>query len=347
MLATLRVGLVRSAVDISELAARIPVPLGVRIADPLADLELLVAFQNRHARPAMVTPVEIARRFATHNPEPKMLRLIVEDAGGGVVAVGGISDGGSFARADGSFSGTVRVVAELRGRGIGTALLERLEAHARSYGAPRVSGSARGDEPEGIRFAERHGYRETNRRYNSYLDVQAFDLSRFEDPDEVARRAGVRLMSYAELERERGSDVDGLQREAYALGVRAGADVPRSEPIQMPPYEAIRDIFFAPETFHRASSVVAVRDGRIVSETLTVMRSPGIAYTNFTGTLREERGKGLALALKLRAIVELKRLGARLFGTTNDEQNAAMRGINAKLGYVPDPPVIEVEKHLT
>jgi len=177
--------------------------------------------------------------------------------------------------------------------------------------------------------------------------VQAFDLSRFEDPDEVARRAGVRLMSYAELERERGSDVDGLQREAYALGVKAGADVPRPEPIQMPPYEAIRDIFFAPETFHRASSVVAVRDGRIVSETLTVMRSPGIAYTNFTGTLREERGKGLALALKLRAIVELKHLGARLFGTTNDEQNAAMRGINAKLGYVPDPPVIEVEKHLT
>ena len=37
----------------------------------------------------------------------------------------------------------------------------------------------------------------------------------------------------------------------------------------------------------------------------------------------------------------------KLFGTTNDEQNAAMRGINRRLGYVPDPPTTMYEKRLS
>jgi GNAT superfamily N-acetyltransferase len=333
--------------DLGELAARIPSPLRVRVVDRLADLELVVGFENRYARPAMVTPIEAARRFVTHNPEPDHLGLVVQDAQGNVVAAGGVSDGGAFARKDGTFSGRVRVVPDHRKRGIGAALLERLEAHARSHGAPRITSSVREDEPDGVRFAQRHGYRETNRRFNSYLEVQAFDPSGFDDPEEIARRAGVRLASLAELERERPGDVDAIQRELYDLGASAGADIPRPDPIQMPPYDAIREVFFGPSsTLDRAATIVALRDGRVVSETITDMRSPGIAYTNFTGTLREERGKGLALALKLRAIAELKGEGARLFGTTNDEQNAAMRGINERLGYVPDPPVIELEKKL-
>jgi hypothetical protein len=51
--------------------------------------------------------------------------------------------------------------------------------------------------------------------------------------------------------------------------------------------------------------------------------------------------------MKLRALRTLKERGVKLFGTTNDEQNAAMRGINKKLGYVPDPPTIMYEKKLT
>lgn len=332
-------------VDLAELAARILPPLRVRAGTP-DDIERDVAFHNRFARPAQWVSLEMVRRFESYNPQPKRLALFVEDERGEIVAAGGMSDGGSFARKDGSFSGGLRVAPEHRRRGIGTALLERLEAHVRSHGAPRIRSSVRGDEPDGVRFAERHGYRETNRRFHSYLDVHAFDASRLEDPEAIAARAGVRLVAWDELERERAADIDALQRELYEFELRQSADIPRPEPMQMPPYEAVRDIFFAPGGFDHACTIVALRDGRIVSETVTEQRSPGVAYTDFTGTAREERGKGLALALKLRAIDALRRQGARLFGTTNDEQNAAMRGINARLGYVPDPPMIELEKKL-
>ena len=43
---------------------------------------------------------------------------------------------------------------------------------------------------------------------------------------------------------------------------------------------------------------------------------------------------------------ELKKRGVTLFGTTNDEQNAAMRGINRKMGYTPETPTTMFEKRL-
>ena len=328
-------------------AARIPPPLRIRVADPKGDLERIVEFQNRFARPAGYMALETVRRFEAQNPQPKRLVLVVDDPAGAVVATGSVGDGGVFALKDGTFRGGLRVVPEQQRRGIGTAMLEAFERHARAHGAPRIQSSAQGDEPEGLRFAERHGYRETNRRYHSYLDVPAFDASGFDDPDAVARRAGVRLGTFAELERELADDVEGLRRQIYDVAVTTGADIPRPEPIQMPPYEAIREMFFGPGSFDRGSSIVAVRDGRVVAVTITDERGPGVKYTNFTGTLREERGRGLALAMKLKAIAALKGQGTRLLGTTNDEQNAAMRGMNAKLGYVPDPPMIELEKRLT
>jgi GNAT superfamily N-acetyltransferase len=328
------------------LGARIPAPLRVREATA-DDLERLVAFFNEFARPAQRNAIESVRRFEAANPQPNRLWLLVEDPDRRVVAAGQATDNGVFAAKDGSYQVSVRVRPERQGHGIGVALLERLEAHARERRAPRAKGNVRGDEPEGVRFAERHGYRETNRRYNAYVDVAAFDASRFEDPDEIAARAGVRLVSWAEAAKERRGDLDSLQRESYEFGIIQGQDIPRPEPIPMPPYEAIRDVFFGAHSFvDGAATILALRDGRIVAETITEQRTPGIAYTDFTGTAREERGKGLALAVKLRALKALKAQGAQLFGTTNDEQNAAMRGVNSKLGYVADPPIIEVEKPL-
>ena len=62
--------------------------------------------------------------------------------------------------------------------------------------------------------------------------------------------------------------------------------------------------------------------------------------------LRAERGKGIATALKLRALRALREKGVTLYGTTNDEANAPMRGINKRLGYEPDPPTVQVRKSL-
>jgi len=313
-----------------------------------ADLERIVEFQNRYARPGRSQSVELERRFETANPEPNRLRLIAEDPSGAIVGFAKATDGGVLGGGQNRWRANLRVAPDQRGRGLGSTMLARLEAHVRSKNAPKLQGAVRGEEPEGLRFAEKHGYREFHRRYDSYLDVPAFDASRFDDPKAVAKRAGVRIDRFDTLENE-AADKVSFQRAMYESMSKSQMDIPRPEPMPPPPpFEAVREVYFEKnDVFARDCSVVAMRDGRVVGVSITIVDPEGVGYTAYSGVDREERGKGLALAMKLTILARLKERGIKLFGTTNDEANAPMRGINAKLGYVISPPTIEVEKVFT
>ena len=309
-----------------------------------ADLDRLVEFQNRYARPGRTQTVELARRFEAANPEPNRLILVAEDGSGALVAAATASDGGVLGGGQNRWHAGVRVASGQQCRGLGTQLLERLETHVRAKSAAKLQSSVRGEEPEGLRFAQRHGYKEFHRRYDSYLDVQAFDPSKFENPAAVATRAGVRIDRYDVLEAE-APDLVAFQRATYDSLSTTQMDIPRPEPLPPPPpFEAVRAVYFEGDTFAHDCSVAALRDGRVVGVSITTIDPAGLAYTVYTGVDRAERGKGIALAMKLAILARLKARGTTQFGTTNDEANAPMRGINAKLGYVIAPPTIEVEK---
>lgn len=304
----------------------------------------MVEFWNRFARPTEVERPETIRRWLAMSPDASRIGLIVE-AGGAIAATATASDGGVFRQPDGSFRGGVRVDPTWRRRGVASALLDQIEAHARARGAPKLRGSVRGDEPEGLAFAEARGYREYHRRYQSYLDVQAFDPSGFPDPERTAAAAAVRLASYGQLLAER-DDPEPLQREIYDLSNSMLADIPRPDMFTPPPFEKVRNVYFGSPTLDHRASVYALKDGRVVGMTITDVNEAGLGYTFFTGVVKPYRGQGLATALKLLAIAALRERGVRWLGTTNDEANAPMRGINERLGYRVEPPSIQVEKAL-
>jgi mycothiol synthase len=334
--------------ELTRLREQLPAGLRAREGGP-DDLAEIVAFRNAAARPAEYQSLAHARHVEAHNPQPKRLLLLVESGapatpGGGLVALGQTSDGGVLSRPDGAFRFELRVAPAWRGRGVGTALLGALEAHARTRGATRHVTGVRGDEPEGLAFATGRGYAPYHQTVHSYVDVQAFDAGRFEDPDVLAARAGTRLVGYGDLARQHAGDLEGFHRQVYAVASEAMRDVPSPEPRDPPPFETIRRLFFEEDDLHPTATVLAVRAGRVVGLTATRMDDARLASTIFTGVARSDRGRGLALAMKLRAIAALRAAGVALFGTSNDAGNAPMRGINARLGYVPDPPVTQVEK---
>jgi len=335
------------AVDLAPLSRAMPPGLMARTATA-EDIERVTEYLNRYATPAHWTSPASARAFEEMSPEPNRLALVVEDDRGGIQAFAAVTDGGMWASPDRSWRVVLRVAPAWRRRGVGHALLTVLDAHAREHGAARVIAAIRGDEPEGVAFAKTAGYSPFHERIDAYIEIATFDPSGFEDPDAIASRAGVRLASYAELVREHGEDLEGFQRELLPAIWSMARDVPSPTPMpeQPPPFEQARRMFFEPPNASRDATIFALRGDRVVGVTATIVKDNDVAYTNFTGVAREERRKGIALALKLRALRELKTVGARLFGTTNDEQNAAMRGINRRLGYRPDPPTTVVEKKL-
>lgn len=326
---------------------RLPEGLRSRVAGE-ADLERMVEFDNSYADAVHWQSPASVRQFASANPEPNRLAILVEREGE-IVAQGQTSDGGMWAPPDKTWRAGVRVAPEWRRKGIASAIVERLVEHARGSGASRLVGSIRGGEAEGMAFASALGFREFHRRVDSYIDVAKFDPSRFEDPDAIATRAGVRITPLADLLGEHRDDVEAIQRSLIAAFWEWARDVPSPAPMPPtpPPFEQARRMFFEGPGNHAASTMVALRGDTPVGVTATMVKENGVAYTNFTGVARSERGKGIALALKLRALRALASESVRLFGTTNDEQNAAMRGINRRLGYVPDPPTTMYEKRFS
>ncbi len=325
--------------------ARMPSGFAVRERTD-TDLEAVAELTNRHVRPVERESATGFRRWAVMNPMPTQLALVVTDQDGALVAHANASDGGVWAQADRSWRGGLIVDRAVRGRGIGRALQYRLEAHARGHGASRINSRVRSDEPDALAFAIALGYAEYHRRYNSYLEVPIFDEARFEDPAAVAERAGVRLATLGETW-DTAADEEAFLRRFYAANREYTADVPFPDPFVLPPFEAIRKMLFESPTLDRAATILVLRAGQIVGFTMTDVSDLGIGHTFMTGVARAERGKGLALALKLRAIAALRARGVQWFGTTNDEANAPMRGINRRLGYLTDPAQVQVRKLFT
>jgi len=332
-------------VELDAVARGMPAELQVRRgADN--DLGRIVEFQNRYSRPSQHTTAEVLLRRKT-NPEPLGLTLFAEDVAGSVVAVGTATDGGLMRAADGSWRLSLHVADRWRHRGVGTALLEALEAHARANAATRVVVAVRATDPEGTAYALHRGYRAFHERIDAYVDVRAFDGSRFEDPAVSMSRHGIRLATYRDLLRENAADIEAFQRAMISAVWPMFRDVPSpvALPETPPPFEQGRKMLEG-AGLDQTATVLALKGRDIIGITVTTVNENGSAYTTFTGVTRAERGLGIALALKLEVLQVLKQRGTKLFGTTNDKKNGAMRRINERLGYVPDPPTTMYAKAL-
>ena len=73
---------------------------------------------------------------------------------------------------------------------------------------------------------------------------------------------------------------------------------------------------------------------------------PTIFSTEMTGVIRSHRRRGIATALKIKAITFVKKQGGKVIYTGNEENNP-MFVLNQKLGFEPGPAWLSFHKILT
>jgi GNAT superfamily N-acetyltransferase len=208
------------------------------------------------------------------------------------------------------------VAPESRNAGLGTGLLERCEAHLAGLGVATVLSFTTPEEASRI-FATAHEFRHTNTNRISGVDPRAIE------PPSVP--PGVDLRPLAELD----------PRKVYEVDAEAMSDVPGEISMDDVSFEQwLEDYWHHPDTDLDAS-VAAVIDGRPVAFSHLRIAPGGRAITDMTGTLREYRGRGLALLVKRASLVNAAGRGVQLVSTENDETNAPMLRVNEKLGYQP------------
>jgi GNAT superfamily N-acetyltransferase len=283
----------------------------IRDLTPERDAEAIAAIIREVWPTSMATPASTAHELGSlpDRAHPRSWIAEIDGAVAGWASAFLNFFGGNAANVSVSVSGAYR------GRRIGSALYDAALDHALSLKPPELLATFY-ETPEGVRFAEARGFRETRAEQLSVLDPNAVD----EQP-----AAKVRALTEANL------------RDAHRIDETTSRDIPAHEPITAIPYEEWEQWVLGGPTFQQDGSFIAyTEDGEPAAlSLLTADLESGRAMNMYTGTLREFRGRGFGMAAKLASIHWAAEHGITQMFTTNDERNAPMLAINRRLGYAP------------
>jgi GNAT superfamily N-acetyltransferase len=330
--------------DVLGLGARLPAGYRAREFED-RDRDSFVVERNREQHWMEQGSADEWRYWENLMKDPTRIRVSVDAPDATIAAIGDLGQG-AMARPDGSQFIEMTVLAPHRRRGIGTALLEALEDEARRRKVPKLLGGANEGEKFALDWALGHGYRQIGRRIASYVELARFDPAQFSEALDRARADGITIKSFAEtLDGRDASAREQWWRKLYDAEAPMWEDIPFATPMPHWPWDRFYEMSTSAQMLLDLS-LVAYAGDQIAGFTTTGKRKDRDAWTWMTGTAREHRGRGVARALKVEALTRAKRKGLRAMGTTNDEPNKAMRGINAKLGYQMLPAHVELEKPL-
>lgn len=276
----------------------------VREAASDADLEAFIRIRRTLLPNESGGTVELLR---AQSAKPER-RLFVAELDGEIVGSGLVdrSDLGD------RFSVKVRILRPSRRRGVGTALLRELVAHASTFEGDKIATHL--EEEEARPFAERFGFRETDRQVEQVRHLGT-------EPEPLPAPEGVEVVTIAEH--------PDLLRAAHPLAIEGYADMALERPASISIDDWLRDEATLPE-----GSFVALAGGEIVGYSgLVRHENDGVAEDGLTVVRRDWRHRGLGTALKRMELAWAATNGFREVVTWTQRGNEGMRKLNERLGY--------------
>jgi len=219
------------------------------------------------------------------------------------------------------------VLAEARGRGVGTAIYRQVSAHARSLGKSHLEFAGFEDDPGGVAFAESHGFAVIGRTRALQLLLDGCKRPSLDLPEDIV------ITTLAEQPE--------LARGVWETACEAMHDIPYDTDAPMSPgsfadFAALRltGPNYIPEaTFVAVHGSDVVGYGQLGWEN----RAAGIADHEMLAVRRSWRGRGIARSLKAAQIAWALDNGLTELHTGNEERNVAARAVNANFPYTPLP----------
>ena len=264
--------------------------------------------------------------------------LLVAEADGDLVG------GASFYRNAGAyhphkFQLELFVRPAFQSRGVGKALYGAVLEDLRALEPISLSAQVRESDPKAVRFAASRGFQETKRDFESILETEGFDASIYGRLFSRLEGQGVRFKSFREL------DTPAFRRAFHQVFEVVRLDVPRSEVPTPLGFEFFNENVIDDPQMLQDLFLFALENEQILGFTGGYAGAkPGWMDTWLTAVTREARGRGIATALKVRAIQAAALAGFTNIRTDNDTRNSAMLAVNLKLGFVRQPAVLSVRK---
>jgi mycothiol synthase len=278
--------------------------IGVRPAESDADLDAWI-----HVR-RVILPNESAGTAEQLRARATADRVLLLAELDGTLAGSGLGD-----RSDMSSRAFLapRVLPGRRRRGVGTALLRELAAHALALDVREAVAHVDARDEGSVAFAHRFGFEE--------VDRQVEQVRRLGDEPAAVPPSGLRFVTIAER--------PDLLRQAYGLALEGYADLATDRPATVSLEEWLREEATLPE-----GSFVALAGQEIVGYSgLCRHENPGTAEDGLTVVRRDHRRRGLATALKRAELAWAAANRIREIVTWTQHGNEGMRRVNEALEF--------------
>ncbi len=226
---------------------------------------------------------------------------------------------------------TIVTAEAFRRQGAGDLLLRHAVEWGAGLGATAIYTDVWDDSADSLRFAEKRGFSTDRHAFQSVLELQHADWNSIDDGSITTRleAEGIRFTTLADVPLEQG------EQKLYELYQETLVDIPGFTG-DIPHIDEWRKWYLKPEGYAPEQVIIAT-DGDIYVGVSNVLRNHTTngMYHEYTGVRKEYRGRKIALALKIKALLLAKERHTPYMRTDNDSLNHAMLGINRRLGYQP------------
>jgi GNAT superfamily N-acetyltransferase len=301
--------------------------VSIRVVTADADLARLADIVNATSPEDPTTLEEIHWSDRTY---PGSTRLLAElgDRAVGAATVGRVH---VYPPDYPAYWGSLAVLPDARRQGIGERLLRDISDAARAAGKAGLLIGCADDRPDGIDFLAHRGFTEFDRYKMLHLDLAGLAAPVLATPP------GIEFTTLA----ARPDLLPGV----HAVALATFDDIPGGDaPMAAGDLAEFRARDVDRELIPKDGFFVAVEgetDQVVGYASLSML--PGSttrAWHDMTAVLREFRGRGIARELKHATIAWALDHGLTTLETGNDQTNAPMRALNARLGYKPQPDEI-------
>jgi GNAT superfamily N-acetyltransferase len=237
----------------------------------------------------------------------------------------------------------IEVLEPYRNRGIGGALYDYMMNALEPFQPNILRTDILENQIQSFPFVQKRGFKEVWRETPVHLNISTFDFTPYESLEEDLKNLGIIIHSLSELQHE-----PDLEQKVFDLYKKAASYVPSEyESFDIGPFEdwlgwCLHDPSTDPDAFFIAS-----HEGRFIALHELGKDSSGTSLLGgLLGTLPEYRGKGIALALMLRAIRYAQNAKLASFKTCTAAVNIPMQRLFTKLGFGYDPQWLQCQRDI-